>query len=130
LWNLSNNEFKNYSPYSPYSPIHPSALATWLCISKVIWHLALTTSMTFLLISYKEHMLMMYGCLLTLESDFLVLFSSPWMRYRVFCWISEKMRAPMAYRLLFWRTVHLLLSVQFLFFLTDLYRHVFLLTGG
>jgi hypothetical protein len=44
--------------------------------------------------------------------------------------MSAKAWAPMAYRLLFWRTVHPLLRVHFLFFLTDLYRPVFFPTGG
>jgi hypothetical protein len=35
-------------------------LATrWLCISKVVWYLALTISAIFLLILYNEHILMM-----------------------------------------------------------------------
>jgi DNA polymerase III psi subunit len=38
------------------------ALATrQLCISKVVKHLALTTSAIFLLILYNDHMLMMYA---------------------------------------------------------------------
>jgi hypothetical protein len=39
--------------------------------------------------------------------------------------MSAKVRASTAYRLLFCRTVHPLLRVHFLFFLTDLCRHVF-----
>jgi hypothetical protein len=46
------------------------------------------------------------------------------MRYRVFCWswMSAKVWAPMAYRLLFWRTVHPFLCVHFLFFFDFLFK--------
>jgi hypothetical protein len=73
------------------------------------------------------HMLMMSGCFLIPDQiscktiQLLVFFSSLWMRYRVFCW--SWMSLPLILKNCAFAFVRL-------FFLTDLYRHVFLSTGG